>query len=91
MRLNVRFTELRMKEVVNIADGDRYGYVEDIEVDLNNGQIKALIISGRRKLFGILGHEEDYVIPWGAVRRFGEDIILVDREPETARSDRRLN
>ena len=39
---------------------------------------RALVVPGRRRFFGLLGREEDKVIPWGAVKRFGEDIILVE-------------
>jgi len=70
--------ELRCKEVVNLADGSRYGYVNDLEVDLSSGQIRTLVIPGRRRLFGLLGRDADRYIPWTAVRRFGEDIILVE-------------
>ena len=30
-------------------------------------------------VFGLLGREEDKYIPWDAISRFGEDIILVAR------------
>ena len=30
----------------------------------------------------LLGREEDRYIPWDRVRRFGEDIILVEQEPQ---------
>lgn len=73
-----RLDELRLKEVIGVADGTRFGYVGDAEVDLDSGQIEALIIPGRLRLFGLLGREEEVVIPWQAVRRFGEDIILVE-------------
>lgn len=70
--------ELRYKEVISVTDGTRYGYVNDLEVDLDSGQVRALIIPGRRRWFGLLGREANCHIPWAAVRRFGEDIILVD-------------
>ena len=54
---------------------------EDLEVDLESGQVRALVLPGRRRLFGLLGREEDRYIPWDRVRRFGEDIILVEQEP----------
>lgn len=73
-----RLDELRLKEVIGVTDGTRFGYVGDAEVDLDNGQIEALIIPGRLRLFGLLGREEEVVIPWQAVRRFGDDIILVE-------------
>ena len=73
--------QLRLKEVISIGDGSRFGYVGDLEVELDNGQIRALIIPGRLRLFGLLGREDDIIIPWEAVRRFGEDTILVDSVP----------
>ena len=71
-------SELRYKEVISLEDGSRYGYVGDLELDLESGQIRSLVIPGRRRFFGLFGREPDRTIPWGMVRRFGEDIILVD-------------
>ena len=79
--MDSRIGELRCKEVINVTDGSRYGYVGDAEVDLETGQIQALIVPGRLRLFGLLGREEERVFPWSAVRRFGEDIILVEDVP----------
>ncbi len=76
--MDSRIGELRCKEVINVTDGSRYGYVGDAEVDLETGQIQALIVPGRLRLLGLLGREEERVFPWTAVRRFGEDIILVE-------------
>ena len=76
--------ELRCKEVINVADGSRYVYVGDAEVDLDTGQIRALIVPGRLRLFGLLGREPQQIFPWPAVRRFGEDIILVEDAPAAA-------
>ena len=77
--METRIAELRYKEVISVEDGARYGYVGDMEVDLESGQVRSLVVPGRRRLFGLLGREEDKVIPWGAVKRFGEDIILVEQ------------
>ena len=76
--METRAEELRYKEVICVSDGSRLGYIGDMEIDLEQGQIKALIIPGRRRLFGLLGRDPDRRIRWGAVRRFGDDIILVD-------------
>lgn len=79
MDMDTRIAELRYKEVISVEDGARYGYVGDMEVDLDSGQVRALVIPGRRRFFGLFGREEDKVIPWSAVKRFGEDIILVEK------------
>ena len=73
-----RITDLRDKEVIDVSDGGRYGYVGDVEVDLESGQVLALVVPGRRRLFGLLGREPDRIFPWERVRRFGEDTILVE-------------
>lgn len=72
--------DLRCKEIINMADGSRFGYVGDVSVDLDSGRITALVVPGRLRWFGLLGREEDRVFPWETVRRFGEDIILVEVE-----------
>lgn len=81
MSMETRIAELRYKEVISVEDGSRYGYVGDMEIDLETGQVRALVVPGRRRLFGLLGRDEDKVIPWNCVHRFGEDIILVQPRP----------
>ena len=76
--METRIAELRYKEVISVEDGSRLGYGGDMEVDMDTGQVRALVVPGRRRFFGLLGREEDKYIPWSAVRRFGEDIILVE-------------
>jgi len=73
-----RITELQYKEVIDIADGARHGFVWDVELNLEQGAIEGIVVKGRPRLFGLLGREPDEVFPWSSIRRFGEDIILVD-------------
>lgn len=80
MSMNCRGTELRYKEVIDVRDGTRYGYVGDVELDAATGEIRALVVYGRLRLLGLLGREEDAVFPWSAVKRFGEDVILVETD-----------
>jgi YlmC/YmxH family sporulation protein len=75
--LTCGITELRRKEVINVRDGLRIGFVSDVEVDLCNARLIAIIIYGKLKLFGILGREEDIVIRWEHVEVIGKDTILV--------------
>ncbi len=68
---------LRQKEVININDASRMGYVADVEVSLNKGEIEAIIVPGKMKFFHF-GKHDDIVIPWDKITMIGEDIILVD-------------
>ena len=79
--MGMRVTELSCKEVVCIRDGARLGYVADVEVEVPDGQVCAIVVPGKCRFFGLLGHTEDFVIPWEAIRRVGDDIILVECKP----------
>lgn len=76
--MECRGSELRDKEVINITDGSRIGYVGDVVMDLEEGKVSALVVPGRLRLFGLLGREPDTIFSWSAVRRFGADTILVE-------------
>ena len=67
--------ELRCKEVININDGCRLGYVCDIELDLPEGNICTLIVPGPCRFFGLFGREPDFLIPMGCITKIGQDII----------------
>jgi len=79
------FTDIRNKEVINVSTGLRLGYVNDIEVDVNNGNVLSIIVPGQGRYLGLFGRDEDCVIPWENVSRIGEDIILVDILPKRRR------
>lgn len=83
----VRIYEMRQKEVINTRDGCRLGYICDIEVDTENGKIEKIIVPGPGKIFGIFGREQEYQIPWDAIKQIGDDLILVDVETEKILSD----
>jgi YlmC/YmxH family sporulation protein len=73
-----RSSDFRQKEVINISDGKRLGFVSDVEIDLESGKVEAVILPGVGKLFGLLGKESEFIIPWDSIKKVGEDIILVD-------------
>mgnify|MGYP004579353359 CR=1 FL=1 len=74
----VRIYEMRQKEVINISDGGRFGYICDVEIDIEEGSIKNIIVPCEGKVLGIFGREKEYKIPWDSVKQIGNDIILVD-------------
>jgi len=70
--------DLRQKEVINLSDGARYGFVSDVELSAKDGCITALIVPGPGRVLGVFGRDQEYCIPWGAITKIGEDVILVD-------------
>ena len=75
----MRMRELRRKEVINVSDGGRLGFVGDVELHLPEGQTAALIVFGPARFFGLFGKGEEYYIPWDCIQRIGDDIILIDK------------
>lgn len=61
--MECRVSELRYKEIINVSDGSRYGWVGDVEDDLDSGQVRALVVPGRLRLFGLLGRRRTGSFP----------------------------
>ena len=80
--------DFREKEVINVCDGLRLGFVSDVAVSIPDGQVVALVVPGPCRILGIAGRKDDYVIPWCCIRRIGPDIVLVDIRPEECRVPR---
>jgi len=74
------FSDLRNKEVINISDGKRLGYVCDIEIDMISGKITAIVLPGSKGVFWLLGKNNDCIIPWADIKKIGDDIILAEME-----------
>ncbi len=87
--MKCRIADLRCKEVINICDGLRMGYVNDVLINTGSGQIVALLVPGQCRFLGLFGREDDFVIPWECVRRIGDDIILIEIHGEFQREKRR--
>ena len=71
--------DFKHKEVVNIKDGKRLGYVQDVCADLGTGKITSIIVPGStNKFMSLFSSNNDIVIPWEKIRCIGEDLILVE-------------
>lgn len=75
----MRYKEISGKEIVNISQGSRLGILgqTDLEIDMKTGQIKAFIIPDY-KWFGIKREGGETKIPWDAIKKIGEDMIMIE-------------
>lgn len=73
-----RVADLTEKEVINIKDGARLGFVTDVDINIKTGCVVKIIVAGPCKAFGLFGRETEYVISWCDIKKIGDDIILVD-------------
>ena len=92
--MQCRTRDLRCKEVINISDGCRLGFVSDVDIRIPEGQVIAIVVNGPCRFFGLFGRGEEFYIPWECIQRIGDDIILIDkpfqrREPGQDRKRRR--
>lgn len=76
----MRISELRLLDIVNIKDGRRLGPIKDLDLDLERGVVKGIIVPGPAKSWGFFGGSrgEDILISWDRVKKIGVDVILVD-------------
>ena len=65
-------------EVININNGKRMGYVQDVCADLQTGSITSIIVPGENKFASMFSNKNDIIIPWEKIHCIGEDTILVD-------------
>ena len=86
--MHCRVVDLRCKEVINIHNGHRLGFVCDVLINVATGQVVALIVPGPCRFFGVFGREDDIVIPWECIKRIGDDLILICIEGDYRREKR---
>ncbi len=72
-----RIAELKDRQVVCISDGSILGFVGDVELDTETGKLSSVVIFGKTKGFGLLGRDDDLIIPWESIEIIGEETILV--------------
>ena len=70
--------DFKHKEVINVTDGRRLGFVQDVTANLESGVITSIIVPGSNKLFNIFSTGNDIIIPWEKIKCIGEDVILVE-------------
>lgn len=77
--MNDKGMDFRKKEVINITDATRLGYVQDVCADLETGRITSIIVpGGTNKLLNFFSSSNDIVIEWEKIRSIGDDLILVE-------------
>lgn len=70
--------DFKHKEVINITDGKRLGFVQDVNADLETGVITSIIVPGSTRLISFFSSSNDIIIPWQNIKCIGDDIILVE-------------
>ena len=86
--MSMKFTTLQCKEVICVRNGQRLGFVSDVQIEVPEGKVCAIVVPGPCRFLGIAGRRDDFIIPWSCIQKIGPDIVLVDTKPEECRAPR---
>ena len=73
----VKTSDFKQKEVINLIDGKRLGFIYDVEINLKTGNVESIIIPSPGRFWNFFKSEDDYIIPWADIETVGDDVILV--------------
>lgn len=73
----MKISDFQSKDVINIVDGKKLGQISDLELDLRQGRIEAIVVPAMGRIFGLWGGGTDVVIPWRNIVKIGMDVVLV--------------
>ena len=87
--MSMKFTNLQCKEVICVRNGQRLGFVSDVQIEVPEGKVCAIVVPGPCRFLGIVGRRDDFIIPWSCIQKIGPDIVLVDTKPDDCRVPRK--
>ena len=76
--MEISFTELRNKQVINVLSGRMLGNVCDIVIDFRKNCILGLVVPGSKSFFSFLKPSDEIFVPICNICKIGEDVILVE-------------
>ena len=65
--MGIKFTQLQCKEVICVSDGRRLGFIEDVEVEVPEGRVCAIIVPGPCRFPGLRAPRDVFCIPWHSI------------------------
>ena len=76
----IRLSDLAGKEVINIIDGAKLGIIgeADMVIDIHTGEIQSIILPRKNNVFNLWIDRQHMIIPWQAVKRIGNEVVIVE-------------
>lgn len=78
----IRISDIMDKEVINVKNGKKMGYITDIDMDINEGKIISFTITGDGGINLFSRGSENQVIFWNDILKIGYDTIIVNQGSE---------
>lgn len=78
----MRLSDLGDKEIVNLANGSRHGQLANAELlfEERQGKIRAILVPDYQARVGLFGGKDYIQLPWNAIRKIGEDMIIFEAQ-----------
>ena len=71
--MDILFSELKKKDVIDVCTGKKLGKVKDITVTFPEGRVRSISVAS-----GMLGCGEAQTVAFNAIERIGSDAVLVN-------------
>ena len=83
----IRISDIMDKEVKNVKNGKRMGYITDIDMDINEGKIISFSIVGDGGINLFSRGSENQVVFWNDILKIGYDTIIVNQGSDNSLED----
>ncbi len=88
--MELTFSELKKRDVINLADGRCLGRITDIKLSFPDGRLIGIIVPGRRvRRFLCFFDKTEMYIDERKIVKIGGDVILVDVKCESSSGEKR--
>lgn len=79
----MKFSEFGEKEIINLSNGEKLGYLYDADlvVDEQTGKIQAILVTEGKGQFSLFNSDRNYYeIPWDSIKKIGSDMLIIEVE-----------
>ena len=79
MSMELSFSDLSKREVINVVDGRSFGKIKDLQLSFPQGKLVGIVVPGRRDGWFIRLFDRNKIyIPEQNIIKIGGDVILVN-------------
>jgi YlmC/YmxH family sporulation protein len=90
MNDNVKlFSEMERYEIINLNDGERYNFLSNNDVIIDEqGNLKLLILNTNQSRFSFFSNNEIIEVPWNCVKKIGSRTIIIDADDQVLKKSK---
>jgi YlmC/YmxH family sporulation protein len=83
------FSEMERYEIINLNDGERYNYLSNNDVIIDEqGNLRILILNNNQSRFSFFSSNEVTEVPWEYVKKIGSRTIIIDADEQALKKTR---